>query len=617
MSAVERAHPGIIPATTILEWRSDGTICARSPFALGPYPDKITRCLESWAGRTPDRPFLARRDGTGAWRLLTYADALRQVRAAAQGLLAHGLSAQRPLLIVSGNSIEHAVLALASMYCGVPYAPVSPSYSLLARDFTTLRALWKSLRPGLVFADDGPAFERALGQVADPGTVIATCRPAESIATIPYDAVLENPPTTAVDDAHARVTPDTVAKILFTSGSTGRPKGVINTQRMLCANQEMLRTFLPLLAETPPVLCDWLPWNHTFGGNHNVGITLYNGGTLYIDDGRPTPAGFGATLASLREIAATAYFNVPRGYDLLLPHLRDDAAFRQHFFSRMRMLFCAAAALRQQTADELQAMAVDAAGEPIPLVTGLGATESAPFALCAGAATFSGGRVGVPVPGVELKLAPVGDKFEARLRGPSITPGYWADDALTSEAFDEEGFYKLGDALRFFDPADPSRGFAFEGRLAEDFKLSSGTWVHVGQLRSRVLLRCGDLVHDVVITAPDRDYVGALIFPDLDACRRLCARPGASTREVLDDDAVRARVADLLADLAVASPGSSTRIRRAILLEEPPSIDRGELTDKASVNQKAVLTNRAALVDELYAPTGIAVLVEPAGGIPA
>jgi feruloyl-CoA synthase len=369
---------------------------------------------------------------------------------------------------------------------------------------------------------------------------------------------------------------------------------------MLCSNQEMIRTVMPLLTEEPPVLCDWLPWNHTFGGNHNFGITLYNGGTLYIDDGRPVPSAFGTTLANLREIAGTAYYNVPRGYDLLVPHLRDDAAFRRHFFSRLRMLFCAAAALRQQTADDLQEMATDGSGAPIPLVTGLGATESAPFAICAGAATFTGGRIGVPAPGVELKLAPVDQKLEGRLRGPNITPGYWGDEELSRAAFDEEGFYRLGDALRFFDPERPALGFAFEGRLAEDFKLSTGTWVRVGPLRARFLAHFGDLVQDVVITAPDRDFVGALIFPNADACRAMSDRPGAPMADVLDDPALRRRFAERLSSLAAASPGSSTCIRRALILSDPPSIDRGELTDKASVNQKAVLTNRSALVEQLY-----------------
>jgi feruloyl-CoA synthase len=610
----------------VVDRREDGTLYARSPVPLGPYPVNITERLEQWAARVPDRTFLARRCGDepgalgtvrGDWNALTYGDTLRHVRSVAQALLDRGLSADRPLAILSGNSLEHAVLGLAAMYCGVPYAPISPAYSLLAQDHTTLRALWQSLEPGLVFAADGEAFGPALRRVASGRTMVVTCTAPEAPGVIHFGELLNTSPRPALDRAHRMVTADTIAKILYTSGSTGQPKGVINTQRMLCANQEMIRTVLPLLAHEPPVLCDWLPWNHTFGGNHNFGIVLYNGGTLYLDDGRPVAgAGFDTTIANLREIATTAYFNVPRGYDLLVPRLRDDEALRRHFFSRLRMAFCAAAALRQQTADDLQAMAVDAHGTAVPLVTGLGATESAPFALCAGAATFTGGRIGVPVPGVELKLAPVDDKLEGRLRGPSITPGYWRDEGLTRAAFDEEGFYRLGDALTFFDPTDPSRGFAFEGRLSEDFKLSSGTWVRVGPLRARLIAHFGDLVQDVVLTAPDRDFVGALLFPNLAACHALAGRRWSTPREVLDDPAVKSQFMALLDSLAAESTGSSTCVRRAVLLDEPPSIDRQELTEKGSVNQKAVLKNRAALVEQLYGMEGPAVSIARSGGTP-
>jgi feruloyl-CoA synthase len=372
---------------------------------------------------------------------------------------------------------------------------------------------------------------------------------------------------------------------------------------MLCSNQEMVRTVLPLLSEEPPVLCDWLPWNHTFGGNHNFGIVLYNGGTLYIDAGKPTPAAFETTVRNLREIATTAYFNVPRGYDLLVPRLRADQQFCHHFVSRLKMLFCAAASLRQQIADDLTALATTASGTRIPFVTGLGATESAPFALCAGDADFTGGRIGVPAPGVELKLAHVGQQMEGRLRGPNITPGYWADDALTRASFDDEGYYKLGDALDFFDPTDPLQGFTFQGRIAEDFKLSTGTWVRVGPLRARLLAALGDLVHDVAIAAPDRDFVAALIFPNIDGCRAAC---GAASRdlaiaELLRSPALTSRIEGALADVARNSTGLSTSVARAMLMAQPPSIDAHETTEKGSINQKAVLANRAALVELLYA----------------
>jgi feruloyl-CoA synthase len=580
--------PRILAPDTVIERRDDGLLYARSPYQLGPYPAKITERLEHWAEHAPDRTFLARRDASGQWKGVTYNQTLARVRPLAQSLIDRCLSPDRPLVILSGNSIEHGLLALAAMYSGVPYAPIAPAYSLVAREYTTLRTLWKSLGPGLVFAAEGERYERALASMPADDAEIVTLTPS-ALRSTPFADLAETKVTGAVDDAHARVTPDTVAKILCTSGSTGRPKGVINTQRMLCSNQEMIRTVLPLLADDPPVLCDWLPWNHTFGGNHNFGIVLYNGGTLYIDDGKPTPDGFETTVANLREIAATAYFNVPRGYDLLVPRLAADEEFRALFFSRLGMLFCAAAALRQKVADDLEAAAMSARGTRIPLVTGLGATESAPFALCAGDADFTGGRIGVPVPGVELKLAPVGGKLEGRLRGPNITPGYWRDGDLTRAAFDEEGYYKLGDALGFVDPDDPSRGFVFEGRLSEDFKLSTGTWVRVGPLRAALLAHFGDLVHDVVIAGHDREFVAALIFPNPAACRRF----GAS--------ALREQINRLLTTFAAGRAGSSTIVRRAILLDEPPALDAHELTEKGSVNQKAVLANRAPVVEQVYA----------------
>jgi feruloyl-CoA synthase len=591
----------ILPADIVIDFRSDGSILARSPYTLGSYPTRITERLEHWAQVEPARVFLAARDRAGGWRRLTYADALRRVRNVAQALIDRRLSNDRPVVILSGNSIEHGILALGAMYAGIMYVPVAPSYSLIARDFITLRAMWEALRPGLVFAAEGQPFERALRSVAAPELV--TCAPLESLTSTSFDELEATHASPAVDDAHARITSSTIAKLLYTSGSTGRPKGVINTQQMLCSNQEMLRTVLPLLCEEPPILCDWLPWNHTFGGNHNFGIVLYNGGTLYIDGGKPTAAAFETTIRNLREIATTAYFNVPRGYDLLVPRLRADPDFCRHFVSRLKMFFCAAASLRQQIADDLSTVATTASGSRIPFVTGLGATESAPFALCAGDAEFTGGRIGVPVPGVELKLARVGQQMEGRLRGPNITPGYWADEELTRGSFDEEGYYKLGDALGFVDSSDPLKGFTFQGRIAEDFKLSTGTWVRVGPMRTRLLAALGDLAHDVAIAAPDRDFVAALIFPNADACRAAC---GAATRdlplvELLRNPALMSRIRCALEAVARNSTGLSTSVSRAMLMREPPSIDAHEATEKGSINQKAVLANRAALVELLYA----------------
>jgi feruloyl-CoA synthase len=594
----------VAQADTAVRRGPDGAVYLQSRQRLGPYPERLTERLAYWADRAPERTFLAQRAPGGAWRSLSYAATLSAVRRVSQALLARRLSPEKPLLILSGNGIEHALLSLAAVHTGVLYAPVAPAYSLQARDYDTLGQIVARTTPGLVFAAEGAAYEAALRAVLPSGTelVVSSSAPEGRPAT-PFAELEETPATASVDEAHARVTPDTVAKILFTSGSTGRPKGVVNTHRMLCSNQEMLRTVLPFLAEEPPVLCDWLPWNHTAGGNHNFGIVLYNGGTFYIDEGRPLPGAFATTVSNLREISATAHFTVPRTYEMLLPHLRTDPVLRERFFAKLKLFFYAAAGLRQSVFDELQALALATCGEELLWVTGMGATETAPFAMCTGRAGAWAGFVGFPVPGLELKLAPVGEKLEARARGPNVTPGYWRDPARTEGAFDPEGFYRLGDAVRYVDPDDPARGLVFDGRLAEDFKLSTGTWVSVGPLRSRILARSAGYVHDVVIAGHDRAFVAALVFPDLALCRGLCPdlADDAPASVVLDHPRVRERFWQLLAALAAAGTGSSTFVARALLLESPPSIDARELTDKGSLNQKAVLDHRALRVEELYA----------------
>jgi len=586
MGAACPAEPVNIASWRVdVEHRLTGTIFTPQ-LLLGSFPERLTDCLERWAAEAPDRTFLAERDGPRSWRRVTYSEFRRRARAAAHWLIRAGLSADRPIAILSGNDIEHAILAIGAMYAGIPYAPISPPYSQVSSDFARLRHIMGLLTPGLVFAADGAAFERAIK------------------AAVPPDAILvctQNPPrgrrTHEFSELHhatgplPHATADTVAKILFTSGSTNTPKGVITTHRMLTSNQEMLRTVFPFFSNEPPVICDWLPWNHTFGGSHNFGIVLYNGGTMYLDSGRPVAGAFGETLRNLHEIAPTAFFNVPKGYDMLVPHLRRDHALRERFFSRLRMMFYAAAGLSQHTWNELESLGIETCGRRIPMLTGLGATETAPFAMCASADNRTTGVVGLPVPGVTLKLAAAGNKLEARVKGPNVTPGYWRQPELTAAAFDDEGYYRFGDALRFVDPMDPNRGFLFDGRLSEDFKLSTGTWVSVGPLRTRFLLHFAPYVKDVVIAGHDRDEVTALIFPDAEHCRELKA-----------SDQGRSTFQHLLETFAAQSSGSSTRVQRAIVLREPASLDGGELTDKGSVNQRAALERRAADVDRLYAP---------------
>jgi feruloyl-CoA synthase len=600
----------ILPPDTVVTADAGGVLRLRSPYRLGSYPTSITERLDQWASAAPNRTFLAARDGSAGWSCLSYAAVHAGVRAVAQSLLDRGLSADRPVLILSGNSLEHAVLGLAAMYVGLPYAPISPSYCLLSRDFKTLRAIVRTMSPGLILAADGPRFESALVSLPESDAEIVTVIAAPGLAAqTPFDELLAVEATSAVDAAHASIGTETIAKVLFTSGSTGAPKGVVTTHGMLAVNQEQLRTAMPCLIDPPPVLCDWLPWNHTFGGSHNFGLALYNGGTLYLDAGTPTPSGFETTLANLRQVATTAYFNVPRGYELLLPALRADRSFRELFFSRVQMLFYAAAGLRQDVSDGIEALAVEMRGEPIPWVSGLGATETAPFAIFTGPMPAPiAGRIGVPAPGVEMKVVPVGPALEARVRGPNVTPGYWKDPDRTASAFDDEGFYCMGDAVTLVDAGDPARGFNFAGRLTEDFKLSTGTWVRVGPLRAALLAHLGDLAQDVVIAGHERDEIGVLVFPNITTCRRLAGLdPGAPTAEVLKTRSIAEQFLARLSDFSEGHAGSSTRVACAVLVEELPSMDAHEITDKGSVNQRAVLRNRAALVERLFGAPGDAV----------
>ena len=588
----------------IVDRRADGVTYVRSPQPLGEYPARVTDRLEYWATQAPERVFLAQRGpGGGGWQTITYAHALLRVRRLARGLLDHGLSQEKPLMILSGNSVEHGLLALAAMHAGIPYAPIAPAYSLAVKEFAALSYVWQNFAPAMVFADDAARFARPLKSVLQAGTKVVhhSSRP-EGIPSFSLAELECSDPTSAVDAAHSRVTPDSIAKILYTSGSTGLPKGVITTHRMLCSNQQMLCEVLQFLADEPPVLCDWLPWNHTFGGSHNFGIALHNGGSLYIDAGKPTKELFGETIRNLREVPTTAYFNVPKAYEMLVEHLRADEDLRKNFFSRLNCLFFAAAGLSQHIWDDLQDLAFETCGEEILVITGLGATESSPYALSTGIDGAAAGHLGLPVPGVELKLVPIEEKTEARLRGPSITPGFWRRPELNAVAFDEENYYRLGDAVKFLDPENLLKGFLFDGRLNEDFKLSSGTWVRVGPLRMRLLSHFGILLQDVVIAGPDREFTSALFFPALEVCRKLCADlpESATATDVLTRREIRAVFRERMQSFAEASTGSTTRVERGILLESPPSLEVQEITDKGTINQKTVLKNRAGLVEDLY-----------------
>src|SRR6267154_2318110 len=585
--------------------RNDGTIYLHPKTPLGDYPARLTDRLHHWANAEPNRVFMAERDAGRGWRQITYAQLLDSSRRIASALLARGLSAERPIVILSGNSIDHALIAFGALYAGIPFCPVSPAYSLVSKDFGKLGFVMKLLTPGLVFADDAAKFADALAANVPAGTEIAASRgrlPGRDVTKL--SDLLAAPEHPRLDATHDAIGPDTIAKFLLTSGSTGNPKAVINTQRMICANQVMLRETLAFLKDEPPVIVDWLPWNHTFGGNHNIGLTLFNGGSMYLDEGKPMPGGIEETVRNLREISPTVYFNVPKGYESLLPYLRDDNALRKRFFARLHAMFFSGAALSPFIWNSLDELAVQETGVRVPVLTGLGATETAPFFMSVRPATSRSGHVGLPVSGNDAKLVPNNGKLEVRARGPNVTPGYWRQPDLTAAAFDDEGFYKFGDAIKPVVSEDFSAGFDFDGRIAEDFKLASGTWVSVGPLRARLIAACAPLLRDVVIAGINRDELSALVILDLDGCRLInTTLPPDDLTAAASDPVIRDAFRERFFNFLATATGSSTGITRAVLLDTPLLIDRGEVTDKGSINQRAVLDHRSRLIDELYAPT--------------
>lgn len=600
-----------VPRVVLREGAS-GVRYMRGEPELLPYARTMGERLTHWAQTAPDRTLFARRvrhaDGTaGDWQHLSFAQALKGARHLGQAILNMGLNSERPVVMLSENDLDHALLSLACLYVGVPYCSTSPAYSLVSTDHGKLKHVMNTLTPGLVFASDASRFGKALdAAVPADCTVVASNLGGYSRAAgalLSFEQMMATEPTTAVDEAHANVGPDTIVKFLFTSGSTKMPKAVVNTHRMWCANQQQMRQSMTPLTQDPLVLVDWLPWNHTFGGNHNFGMVVYNGGTLYIDDGKPVPALMAETLRNLREIAPTVYFNVPTGFEVIADVMKTDDVLRKNLLSRVRMFFYAAAALSQPIWDALHECQEREIGERIVMCTGLGMTESGPFALSVNSADVKAGDLGVPTPGLEIKLVDVDGKIEVRYKGPNVTPGYWRSPEATQEAFDEEGFFCSGDAVVWIDPANPHKGLRFDGRIAEDFKLSTGTFVNVGPMRAKVIAAGAPYVQDVVLTGLNLKEVGAMIFPTQHV-RTLSGLPAsASMAEVLSSAPVLGHFQQVFNQLAQASTGSATRVARAILLAEPPSIDLGEVTDKGSINQRMVLKHRDALVQALHGDT--------------
>jgi feruloyl-CoA synthase len=585
----------------VYERADDGSLRCRSSETLAPHHPSLARLFHAAVERKPEGLFLAERPAGGAWRKLTYATARQIVDALAQGLLERGLSAERPIMILSGNSIDHALLTLAGHTAGIPVAPISVAYSLQSQDHAKLKHIAELLDPGLIYVADTGPFAKALAALdLTKAELVASRNGASLDGVTALEDMAQSRPGAALDKAIASIGAETIAKVLFTSGSTGLPKGVINTHGMLTANQQQLAQIWPFLDEAPLVLLDWLPWNHTFGANHNFNLVLRHAGTLFIDGGRPVPALISETVRNLSEVSPTIYFNVPAGYAALLPFLEGDEALARSFFAKLRLIFYAGAALPQDLWERLEAVALRTTGERVPMTSSWGTTETSPLSTAAHFMIERAGPIGVPVPGVELKLVPTGDKLEVRVRGPNVTPGYWKRPDLTRAAFDAEGFYQPGDAVCFADPAEPANGIVFDGRLAEDFKLTTGTWVAVGVLRVGVLAAASPALQDAVIAGENRAAIGMLAWLNAAGCGKL-AGCDAPLAELARHPAVREHVAGAIRQWNAGHPGSSERIARVLLLPDMPSIDANEITDKGYINQRLALARRKADVERLFA----------------
>ena len=598
-----RTAPEFAPARVEVELLPDGGFILRSPMALEPYADHICSWLIDWAQKAPDRTFLAERPADGDWNGISYRKALDSVQSIAQSLLDRGVSSKRPVMLLSENSIANALLQMAAMFIGVPTVPVSPAYSLKSQDFGKLKFIFDLVEPSVVFAADADAFGCALSVLDLDGVDIVTAMDLDKLTHVTV--------TRAVDHALSQVAPDTVAKILFTSGSTGVPKGVINTHRMLCSNQQALAQLWPFIARRPPVLVDWLPWNHTFGGNHNLNLILRNGGTLYIDGGKPAPGMVETTVRNLREITPTLYFNVPRGYQMLVPLLEQDADFRDHFFSNLDLIFNSAAALPQDLWERIEALSIAALGYKVAMISAWGLTESGPLAVGTHYPVDRARIVGLPVPGTDLKMLPNEGKFELRLSGPNITPGYFKRDDLTQQAFDDDGFFKTGDAGTLADPDHPNKGIVFDGRVAEDFKLLTGSWVRTGTLRTAAISACPEVIEDAIVTGHDRDEIGLLIVPNIAGICELCGNaPDTELAKLVNQTTWMTHLRTSLLKYNAANPASSSFVARVMLLTQPLDIDAGEITDKGYVNQRVVLEQRRSLVEQLYSDDINVILID-------
>ena len=606
MSATARYRDMRYGVTSVqVQTRNHGVQYVQADLPLAAHPQRMTDKLLHWARVTPERTCLARRkrwpDGTtGEWEHLTYAQAVTAARRIGQALLQRHLSVDRPVVILSENSLEHGMMALACMMVGIAYCPVSPAYATLSKDFDKLKHILNTLTPGLVMAADAQRYGAAIEACVPKDVDVVLVNGELNRSHTRFSDLLQTNDTAAVDAAMQATGPDTVVKFLFTSGSTHLPKGVINTHRMWCANQQQMWQSMPVLGEAPPVLVDWLPWNHTFGGNHNVGLVLFHGGSLYIDDGKPVPALMPETLRNLREIAPTVYFNVPTGLEAIANAMHNDDQLRRNLLSQVRMFFYSGAALAQPIWDSLHAAQERELGQRIVMGTGLGMTETGPFGIFVPRPEVESGDLGLPAAGLQLKLVPIGDKVEVRYKGPNVTPGYWRAPQATAEAFDEEGFLKSGDAVVWRNPSNPNEGLRFDGRIAEDFKLATGTFVSVGPLRARIIAAGAPYVQDAVITGLNMNEVGAMLFTTPRVRELSPLPPHASLADTLQHPQVVSFFQGLLDALATQSTGSANRVARMVLLSEPPSIDSGEVTDKGSINQRAVLKHRAALVQAVH-----------------